>query len=439
MRRVGYSLAIASSVLATVLATPAAADCAADLTRIQTAAANVSVDIRTVVEGLAATAQARLKAMDAKGCNAATAQALRLMGLAPLAPLVLSTPVPGVDRNPHPPAPSASGQAAAPAPAPAGQSATAQTPPKGEALAKSAPAAPASPATPAAPAIPSTAQTTAKDAAGPKATAKSAGTTDWYIVTSDFIGRPVTSQDNPGDSIGFIKGIAIDSNTQKVVLALVETGGFLGIGGDLIAVPFSAITFNERWERPEIRTNAEVVQSGPRVTLANVTTLLADSSWRQKVGEHFGVPLVAPAAAAPPSPIPAPPAAAPKKAERPAAAPAPAPVAAPAGDAAKGHEYATMMCSGCHTFDPNGGTRVGPNLNNVLGRPVASVAGFTYSQGLRKHGGTWDAATLNTFLQSPQHFASGTVMAFPGIPTAEDRANVIAYLKSIETAQGAPK
>ena len=70
---------------------------------------------------------------------------------------------------------------------------------------------------------------------------------------------------------------------------------------------------------------------------------------------------------------------------------------------------------------------------------MASIAGFAYSQGLKKHGGTWDVATLDTFLQSPQHFASGTVMAFPGIPTAEDRANVIAYLKSIETAQGAQK
>jgi cytochrome c len=98
--------------------------------------------------------------------------------------------------------------------------------------------------------------------------------------------------------------------------------------------------------------------------------------------------------------------------------------------AEKGQAVA-KKCASCHTFDENGGTRVGPNLYGVVGRPKGSVAGFAYSDGVKKLGGAWTYDDLDKFLTKPSAFAAGTKMGFPGLPSGEDRAEVIAYLRSI--------
>ena len=73
-------------------------------------------------------------------------------------------------------------------------------------------------------------------------------------------------------------------------------------------------------------------------------------------------------------------------------------------------------------------TRVGPHLDGVVGRAIGSVEGFSYSDALAGHDGTWDARQIFDFLEDPKKFAPGTTMSFAGLPKPEDRANVIAYL-----------
>jgi len=97
-------------------------------------------------------------------------------------------------------------------------------------------------------------------------------------------------------------------------------------------------------------------------------------------------------------------------------------------DAAKG-EKVFGKCKSCHKIDS--GDSTGPHLNGVVGRAVASVAGFGYSDALKAVGGNWDPDQLNKWLTSPKTFAPGTKMSFAGIPKVEDRANLIAYLKSL--------
>jgi cytochrome c2 len=98
-------------------------------------------------------------------------------------------------------------------------------------------------------------------------------------------------------------------------------------------------------------------------------------------------------------------------------------------DPAKG-EQASALCKVCHTFDAGGASMVGPNLHNVVGADVGHVEGFNYSAALKDKGGAWTYERLDEWLKNPQAFAPGTTMAFPGIPDAKKRANVIAFLRS---------
>ena len=77
--------------------------------------------------------------------------------------------------------------------------------------------------------------------------------------------------------------------------------------------------------------------------------------------------------------------------------------------------------------------RIGPNLYNVLGEPIAEGRnGYQFSAALSAHKDQkWDADSLNQWLTSPQSFAKGTKMTFAGLPKAQDRADVVAYLNSL--------
>ena len=137
----------------------------------------------------------------------------------------------------------------------------------------------------------------------------------------------------------------------------------------------------------------------------------------------------------------APAAAAPAAAAQPEAAPAAeaaAPAAAPAGedavtliaaaDPAAGEKVATK-CKACHDFTSGGPNKVGPNLWGVVGGPSAHKADFNYDDAIKNLKLTWDFANLDKYLTNPKKFAPGTKMAFPGLPKAQDRANLLRWLR----------
>nr|WP_255504810.1 cytochrome c family protein [Novosphingobium sp. EMRT-2] len=100
------------------------------------------------------------------------------------------------------------------------------------------------------------------------------------------------------------------------------------------------------------------------------------------------------------------------------------------GDAAKG-EKIFAKCKACHTIEQGGANGIGPNLFGIAGEKVAGDrGGFAFSDALKAKGGTWDDATLDAWLSGPAKFAAGTKMTFAGLPSAQDRADVIAYLKT---------
>ena len=103
--------------------------------------------------------------------------------------------------------------------------------------------------------------------------------------------------------------------------------------------------------------------------------------------------------------------------------------AASAQDAAAG-EKVFAKCKACHVIDAPT-NRVGPTLHGVIGRTAGTVEGFKYSESMIQHGKdglVWNNENLDKYLADPKGFVPKNKMAYPGLKSAEDRANVIAYI-----------
>jgi cytochrome c len=99
-----------------------------------------------------------------------------------------------------------------------------------------------------------------------------------------------------------------------------------------------------------------------------------------------------------------------------------------AGNAANG-KAVFAQCSMCHAMDA-GLNKIGPSLNGVIGRKSGSVAGFSYSAANANSGFVWTKEKLNQHLEKPQRVIPGTKMIYAGLPDAQKRADVIAYLEA---------
>jgi cytochrome c len=97
------------------------------------------------------------------------------------------------------------------------------------------------------------------------------------------------------------------------------------------------------------------------------------------------------------------------------------------GDPIKGKQIFNR-CGVCHSIKA-GENRVGPSLFGVVGRTAGQVPNFSYSAANKKSGIVWTQQKLFDYLKNPQMMVRGTKMMFPGLPKAQDRADVIAYLK----------
>ncbi len=113
-----------------------------------------------------------------------------------------------------------------------------------------------------------------------------------------------------------------------------------------------------------------------------------------------------------------------------------------AATAAAGEDYAAftgnadagkkvfVKCLACHSV-VEGQNKVGPSLYGIVGRQAGSIPGFNYSAANKNSGITWTEQVMFEYLKAPQQYIKGTKMVFPGLPSGQDRADVIAYLKSV--------
>jgi len=97
-------------------------------------------------------------------------------------------------------------------------------------------------------------------------------------------------------------------------------------------------------------------------------------------------------------------------------------------------EAVAKKCAACHNFVEGAGAKVGPDLYNIVERPIGSVDGFKYSaplQAAHGEGQKWTYEHLYHFLKNPKADMPGTAMGFAGLAKSEDRANLIAYLRTL--------
>lgn len=102
-----------------------------------------------------------------------------------------------------------------------------------------------------------------------------------------------------------------------------------------------------------------------------------------------------------------------------------------AADPANGEKVA-KKCTACHSFNEGGPTKVGPNLYDIVNRPITAYEGFAFSDALvAKADQVWDYENLNAFLHKPRDWAPGTKMSFAGLRKDGDRADIIAYMRGL--------
>ena len=91
----------------------------------------------------------------------------------------------------------------------------------------------------------------------------------------------------------------------------------------------------------------------------------------------------------------------------------------------------SKKCTACHSFNDGGKNKVGPNLYNIVNRGIGGVDGFKYSTALSEFGGNWDYEQLNGFLYKPKSWVNGTKMNYAGLKKPNDRANIIAWMRTL--------
>ncbi|MEH6497406.1 MAG: c-type cytochrome [Pseudomonas marincola] len=106
--------------------------------------------------------------------------------------------------------------------------------------------------------------------------------------------------------------------------------------------------------------------------------------------------------------------------------------AGPVGNAENGIKSAARYCADCHTFEKGGKVIYGPNLFGSYGQRAATIKGYSYSAALMNSGLVWNDVNLDSFMANPEQFVKGTIARFPGLKSAQSRADILAYLKTLK-------
>ena len=100
-------------------------------------------------------------------------------------------------------------------------------------------------------------------------------------------------------------------------------------------------------------------------------------------------------------------------------------------------EKLSKKCTACHTFDEGGQNKVGPNLWNIVNAQRGGDGDFSYSSSMSGIGGQWSYTELNGFIHRPKSWIEGTKMNYIGMKKPQDRANLIAWIRTLSASPAA--
>ncbi len=103
-----------------------------------------------------------------------------------------------------------------------------------------------------------------------------------------------------------------------------------------------------------------------------------------------------------------------------------------AGNVEDGKRAAARHCVVCHSFEKGGKVVYGPNLFDITGKPAGVIEGYQYSAAMKNSGLTWTDTNLVGFLANPEQFIKGTKARFPGLKSAKQKADILAYMKTLK-------
>lgn len=103
-----------------------------------------------------------------------------------------------------------------------------------------------------------------------------------------------------------------------------------------------------------------------------------------------------------------------------------------AGDPAAGKTQFQRLCASCHIDTAEGARRLGPTLFGIVGRKTGAVEGFRYTEANRNAGWVWTTERLDEYLKNPRAMIPGTNMAFAGVRSDKDRADLVSYLATLK-------
>lgn len=116
-----------------------------------------------------------------------------------------------------------------------------------------------------------------------------------------------------------------------------------------------------------------------------------------------------------------------------------APAAIPLGDDARGAALWNRECAACHEIGRGAEHAIGPHLNRLFGRRAGSLEGFAYSESIMRMGRDglrWEFRTLDAYVETPYALVSGTRMDYPGLENAQDRADLLAFIRRFSDMPG---
>jgi len=245
----------------------------------------------------------------------------------------------------------------------------------------------------------------------------------------------------PGTKMGFA-GLAKASERAAVIAYLNEAGGAplpLPERAEAEAAPVEEAAVAAEEAAPEEAAAEDIAAAEAAADPAPVAEAAPAA---EEAADEAAVAAETEVAAVDPAPAEV---AAPEAASAGAAPAETAPEAAPAGAgtlaamlAAADPDHGARVfrkCGACHKVE-EGRHGIGPSLWGVIGRDVASVEAYAYSEPMRAKGGAWTADALFEYLENPRGVVPGTRMTFAGLPRPEDRAAVIVFLNN---ADGSPE